>query len=155
MLRANVCDDGGNTGTVIVSPKALVHSWDKEHHHQLCAAVIKFGHISSRDASSNLDLTFACSALKGIAKSVEVFCHSVVLSEHLLLPSSGQTCVTAHRSGGIRDRASALVLVDPLQYFISKSNPVMQVPIGIIFLPFSVQIATEVAGGLYEEQNGK
>ena len=73
MLRANVCNDGGNTGTVIVSPKALVHSWDKEHHHQLCAAVLKFGHISSRDASSDLDLMFACSALKGIAKSVEVF----------------------------------------------------------------------------------
>ena len=60
--------------------------------------------------------------------------------------------MTAHRSNGIRDRASALVLVDPFQYFISKSNPVMQVSIGIIFLPFSVQIATEVAGGLYKGQ---
>ena len=30
--------------------------------------------------------------------------------------------------------------------------PLVQVPIGIIFLPFSVQIATQVASGLYKEK---
>ena len=62
---------------------ALAQSCGKEHHHQLCADVLKFGHISTRDASSNLDLTFASSVLKG--KSDEVLYRSVVLSEHLLL----------------------------------------------------------------------
>ena len=58
---------------------ALAQNCDKEHHHQLCVGFLKFGHIFQGM------LLFAFSALKGIAKSGEVFCHSGVLSEHLLL----------------------------------------------------------------------
>ena len=61
---------------------ALAQNCDKE---QLCVADLKCGHISSRDAFPNLDLMFAFSALKGVAESDEVFCHSAVPSKHLLL----------------------------------------------------------------------